>query len=195
MHMGKIRVAVIEDQENFADNIKRVLSKSNNFEFAGCHYSAEEALGALEQDRADVYITDLRLPGMNGAEFIAQASKELKNTRYIVYTISESTKDLLAALAVGASGYMLKDSSDEFISDSVTAVASDGLSVSLRMLRRLAHYSKMKNTEQADSSNMETSVFNMVLAGISHDNIAKCMNMSIDEIQSYIKRIYHSINK
>jgi len=48
--------------------------------------SAEEALDVLEETRADLAIVDLRLPGMNGPDFIKAAMKRWDDMRFIVYT-------------------------------------------------------------------------------------------------------------
>ncbi len=48
--------------------------------------SSEDALGFLAQTRVDLVIVDMRLPGMNGTEFIHEASLKWPEIKFVIYT-------------------------------------------------------------------------------------------------------------
>lgn len=116
-----LSVPILDDDESVRISLK--------FHFIDCGFSthcvrtAEEALDLMEREHVDSAIVDLRLPGMDGEEFIRQASKRWPEVRYIIYTGSPSASipdEILAISTVSSSVFhkpvsMLSDLSDEII--------------------------------------------------------------------------------
>lgn len=192
--MGKIKVVLIEDQDDVAVNIVYILSKVPDIELRSIHFSAEDALAAINQDDADVYLVDLGLPGMSGVEFISQVSQKRPDTDFIVHTISENGRDLLEALSAGAVGYIIKGCADNDLIDGIKSVASGGGLLSPRMARRLCHYFKESGGSKNPLTKTETEVLNMLKTGESYELIAQQKNVSLSTIQSHIKSIYKKLN-
>lgn len=77
-------ILIIDDDESVRLSLK--------FHFYDCGFktysveTAEEALDLMKKALLDAVIVDLRLPGMDGIEFIRQASKKWPDTRYVIYT-------------------------------------------------------------------------------------------------------------
>ncbi len=100
----KTRILIVEDEEK----LRRVLElqlRSADFEVdkAG---SAEEALRLA--DRADVVLTDLRLPGMSGLELIAAIRLQNTRTPIIVMTAFGTVETAVEAMKAGAADFLLK---------------------------------------------------------------------------------------
>ncbi len=84
-----LSVLIIDDDESV-----RLSLKFHFDDFGFRTYSvqtAEEALDLMEIKRMDSVIVDLRLPGMDGEEFIRQASKRWSDVKYIIYTGSPAS--------------------------------------------------------------------------------------------------------
>lgn len=79
-----MRVLIIDDEESIRVSLK--------YHFEDCGFdtrsvgSAEEALGMMEHDLPDAVIVDLRLPGMDGVEFLRTAAARWPEVRYLIYT-------------------------------------------------------------------------------------------------------------
>jgi DNA-binding NtrC family response regulator len=100
----KTRILVVEDEEK----LRRVLElqlRSADFEVdqAG---SAEEALRLA--DRADVVLTDLRLPGMSGLELLAAIRHQNTRTPIVVMTAFGTVETAVEAMKAGAADFLLK---------------------------------------------------------------------------------------
>mgnify|MGYP001558725529 FL=1 len=71
--------------------------------------SAEEALGTIAAIRPDVCISDMRLPGMNGEEFISRAHALCPATGYLLHTgMMYSLSDELRAIGMTTDDVLLK---------------------------------------------------------------------------------------
>ncbi len=81
---NKPKVLIIDDEAMIRLNLKLFLEEEGYVvETAG---SAEEGLALIDGARPDVAIVDMRLPAMDGTEFIIRAAKILPTLRYIVHT-------------------------------------------------------------------------------------------------------------
>ena len=79
-----LSILIIDDDESVRVSLK--------FHFDYCGFkthsveTAEEALDLMKKSQVDAVIVDLRLPGMDGIEFIKQASRKWSDVRYVIYT-------------------------------------------------------------------------------------------------------------
>ena len=117
----KSRILVVEDEEKLRRVIELQL-QSSGFEVdkAG---SAEEALRLA--DRADLILTDLRLPGMDGLEFLALLRRQNSRTPVIVMTAFGTVESAVQAMKEGAFDFLPKP----FSLDHLTAVIQKALEV------------------------------------------------------------------
>jgi DNA-binding NtrC family response regulator len=100
----KTRILIVEDEEK----LRRVLElqlRSADFEVDQAA-SAEEALRHL--DRADLVLTDLRLPGMSGLELLALIRRQNTRTPIIVMTAFGTVETAVEAMKAGAADFLLK---------------------------------------------------------------------------------------
>jgi len=98
------RVLVVEDEEKLRRVIQLHLQGSGfEVEQAG---SAEDAV--LRAERADLILTDLRLPGQDGLEFLASVRRQNPNTPVIVMTAFGSVETAVQAMKAGAADFLTK---------------------------------------------------------------------------------------
>jgi DNA-binding NtrC family response regulator len=69
---------------------------------------AEEALGLLRDPDLDVILSDLKMPGMNGNEFIRRCQQERPDVPIIVVTAYGSIRSAIECIQAGASNYLTK---------------------------------------------------------------------------------------
>jgi two-component system alkaline phosphatase synthesis response regulator PhoP len=100
------RILVVEDEESLAFGVRDAL------EHAGYRVElAHDGLKALEQirnQRPDLIVLDLMLPGMNGLDVLAKLREEKRDIRVVILTALASESDLLRGFELGADDYMKK---------------------------------------------------------------------------------------
>ena len=117
----KHRILVVEDEEKLRRVIELHL-RSRDFEVEQAA-TAEEGLKRV--DRADLVITDLKLPGMDGLELLAQIRRQNSVTPVIVMTAFGTIEVAVEAMKAGAVDFLLKP----FSLDHLTTVVSKALEV------------------------------------------------------------------
>ncbi len=106
--MGEqVRIAVIDDHPLLLQGVSQTLSAKGNFSVIGLGGSAADALRIAEQDRPDVMLLDISMPG-DGMEAAKKISAKHRSIKLIMLTVSERDDHLKTALEIGVGGYILK---------------------------------------------------------------------------------------
>jgi DNA-binding NtrC family response regulator len=117
----KKRILVVDDEEKLRRVIElHLLSAGFDVDKAR---SAEEALKLV--DRADMVITDLRLPSMDGLQLLASIRRQNAFAPVVVMTAFGTVENAVEAMKLGATDFLLKP----FSLDHLTAVVQKALEV------------------------------------------------------------------
>src|SRR5262245_17501072 len=107
--MRPIRVLLTDDHALLRAGVRSLLEKLPGIEVIAEAVNAREALALMERQRPDVVLMDLAMPGLNGIEGTAQASRKCPGARILVLSMHTDEEHVLQALRAGASGYLVKD--------------------------------------------------------------------------------------
>ncbi len=94
------RLMIIDDEEHIRTSLTYFFEDFDEFDIRSAH-SAELALEALRQNPAEICIVDIRLPTMNGAEFIRTAMGEGLCARYVLHTGSTDFQQFINIAELG----------------------------------------------------------------------------------------------
>ena len=104
----KTRVAIIEDNARFREELAALIASTKDLELAGAVGSAEEALAKLPALAPSVVVMDINLPGASGIECAGKLRELLPEAQILMLTVYEDTDSIFRALQAGATGYLLK---------------------------------------------------------------------------------------
>ena len=79
----KTKILIIDDEELICWSLKKTFERTDEYDVS-CAYTGDDALKNIIANQYDVVITDLKLPDVNGTEFIAKIKKLIKDTPVIV---------------------------------------------------------------------------------------------------------------
>ncbi len=99
-------VLVVDDEVNIRNALVTMLEKKGYRVFGTG--TGEEALRHLEEARVDLVITDLRMPGMGGLEFLRRLKDKWSDTEVVVMTAFGSIDTAVEAMRLGAYDYLTK---------------------------------------------------------------------------------------
>lgn len=117
------RIVVVEDHPLYRDAVISLVRGLSGFEVVGSHADAESALAAAAEERPDVVVLDLALPGIDGITALSRFQSIDPKPAVLVLTMSEDPPVLAAALRAGARGYVVKGSEPDDIARALEGVA------------------------------------------------------------------------
>jgi len=115
----------------------------------------------------------------------------------LMLTVYEDTDQIFKALAAGAMGYLLKRSSPTKLLQAIREVDAGGSPMSSSIARKVvASFQKSKQTDEkhVHLSPREEMVLNCLAKGLTYKQIADQLEISIDTIRTYLRRIYEKLH-
>ena len=106
MKKEKLRVLLVDDEKEFVESLSERLELRNLK--AKVAYDGEQALQAVQEDKPDVMILDLRMPGIDGIEVLRKMKKDHPKVPVVILTGHGTDKDKKEVLRLGASAYLQK---------------------------------------------------------------------------------------
>lgn len=107
--MHKIRILLVDDHTLFRQGIKTLISAESDMEVAGEASNGSDAVVKADQVRPDVVLMDVSMPGLSSFEASRQIRKNDPKTKVLSLTMYDDQDYVTQGMAVGASGYLLKD--------------------------------------------------------------------------------------
>jgi DNA-binding NarL/FixJ family response regulator len=133
-----IRIVVVDDHPIVRQGLVATLDDETDFQVVGAASSAEEAVTLVGQQRPDLVLLDLELPGMSGVEAIPRLCEASPSTHVLVFTAYDTDERVLSAVRAGAGGYLLKGAAVTEITSAIRAVAGGGTALAPSAAAKLA---------------------------------------------------------
>ena len=193
------RVSIVEDNEQLRGTLARVINRAEGFQCVSQYPSAEAALGGLPNDKPDVVLMDINLPGIDGVECVRRLKPVLPQTQVVMLTVYEDTENIFNALAAGASGYLLKRTPSAELLNAIHQVLQGGSPMTAHIARKVVQsFQKLAPTTAPaegteDLSPREREVLDLLSQGFLYKEIAEKLGISYETVHTYIRRIYEKL--
>ena len=103
------RVLIADDHDLVRDGFRRMLANGPELEVVGEARDGQEAIELCRSLRPDLVLMDVRMPGIDGLAATRTIKEELPTISVLIVTTYDNPDYLFEAVAVGAAGYVLKD--------------------------------------------------------------------------------------
>lgn len=192
-----IRVALADDEVLFCDGISMLIESQDDLEFVGAAYNGVDIVQLVADSTPDIVLMDIRMPGADGitATRSILRSGAVSTPRVIVLTTHQRDTAVLEAIDAGASGFLMKDATADFLLASIRTVHA-GKSVmapatSVALIRDLVGGAPVGRDESviAMLSPRETELFRLAARGLSNTEIAEAVFISESTVKSHISNI------
>ena len=152
-----ITVSIVEDNDQLRGTLARVIGRAEGFKCVSHYANAEAALEGLPKDRPEVVLMDINLPGMNGVECVRQLKQVAPQIQSVMLTVYEDTENIFAALAAGASGYLLKRTKSAELLEAIREVHRGGSPMTTHIARKVTQsFQKAGSVAAADREPLAT---------------------------------------
>ena len=197
------RVLIVEDDAAFRERFGAILAKDADFEVVASVGTAIEGIFMLDAKKPDILLVDLGLPDLSGIEVIRQASRTLPNCESMVVTVFGDEEHVLASIEAGASGYLLKDASEESFLSGIRELVAGGSPISPIIARRLlkrfqpdlaaAKLEPNTSDPEVTLSDREREILLLASKGYNYPEMGKLMGISPHTVTSHVKKIYRKL--
>ncbi|SEI51061.1 two component transcriptional regulator, LuxR family [Dyadobacter sp. SG02] len=194
--MKKIAVFLVDDHEIFRHGLKQLINNEPDMEVSGEASSGEEAITSLAHIPADVIIMDIRMQGISGLDTGKSVIKANSNAKLLFFSLFDNPDYVSTALDMGASGYILKDTSNKIFLHAIRSVHGGHFyfigDVTDTVVRK---YHEQRNATgelpatagapEIALSKREQQIIRMIHQGVSNKDIAETLGISIRTIEAH----------
>jgi DNA-binding NarL/FixJ family response regulator len=192
-----IKVSIIEDDDWIRENLASRIKQTAGFVCAGSYRTGEEALTQLPAQAPDVVLMDINLPKMYGIECVRQLKALIPSAQVLMLTVYEDSDKIFNSLLAGASGYLLKRTSQAEIVEAIADVHRGNSPMTGHIARKVVQYFNQRGgfgTEVEKLSPREREVLDHLARGVPYKEIADVLSVSIDTVRVHIKGIYGKLH-
>ena len=198
-----VRVLLIDDDALVRAGLRMILSSAEDLEVVGEADDGARAVAAVREHRPDVVLMDIRMPEMDGITATAALRRLDAPPQVIVLTTFQADEQVLSALRVGASGFLLKDTPPAEILNAVRLVAAGDAMLSPSVTRTLlSHFGDTEATERrraaaqrlATLTDREREVALAVGSGASNAEVAASLFMSEATVKAHVSRLFTKLD-
>lgn len=189
-----VRVVLADDHPMFRYGLRAVLAAAEEVEVVGEAGEGEELVALVEREHPDVVLTDLAMPGLDGAAATRRILLLHPGTGVLVLTMHEDDEALLGAMRAGARGYLLKGADRAEIVRAVLAVASGEAVYGAAVARRIVDFfttSQRRYVAQVfpELTVREREVLELVAGGLGNHEIARRLVLSEKTVRNHVATV------
>jgi two-component system response regulator NreC len=190
-----IRVLVVDDHAVVRSGLRRVLDAEPDIETVGEAPNAERAVFEAIEQKPDVVLMDVVMPGKSGIEIIPTLQQVVPEARVLLLSMQDDPRYLREAFAAGASGYVLKEAADTEVVDAVRAVAAGERYVHPALGARLvqAEAEERRRADEDPLSEREREVLRLLALGHTNQEIAKMLYISVRTAETHRAHIMQKL--
>ncbi len=189
------RILLVDDERLLRTGFSMILRSEPDLAVVGEAADGEAAVTAVAELHPDVVLMDIRMPGLDGLEATRRIVASGSPARILVLTTFDLDTYVYAALAAGASGFLLKDTPEDQLIGAIRAIAAgNGLfapSVTRRLIQHFAGQTPTPaRTTALDSlTEREREILKLLGGALSNAEIAGVLYISEHTVRTHVARI------
>ena len=190
------RISIIEDDEETRQILTGIIASAPELELISTYPLCAPAIGGIPTDKPDVVLVDINLPEINGVEAVRRLKPSLPGTQFLMLTVYDDPDHIFAALAAGATGYLLKGTRRTELLEAIAQIAVGGSPMSSGIARKVVQSfarPPAPKSEFTPLSPREQSVLDLLSKGYLYKEISDTLGVSVPTINTYIRRIYEKL--
>lgn len=194
-----IKILLADDHTIVRQGLAKLLEAESNLEVVGEAQDGREAVNKVQKLIPDIVIMDIAMPLLNGIEATRQIKKTLPQTKVIILSMHSHDRYISELISLGASGYLLKDSTGEEIIKAISAAIKGDVYLSPTISRRVIDdYLTLKKTSSREDlytklSNREREVFQIIAEGRSTKEVADILCVSPSTVKTHRANIMEKL--
>lgn len=186
-----IRIALADDQALVRSGLTALLAGFPQLQLVAQADDGQALLDALALAPADVILSDIRMPGLDGFGLVRALRARGDATPVVLLTTFDDEDLPLRAAEAGAQGFLLKDASPEDLVEAIERVANgETLLAPVPTDPVRARYAYRDQAGPSDTFNeREVAILRLLAGGYSNKEIARAVFLSEGTVKNYVSDI------
>ena len=192
-----VTVSIVEDTPGTRNSLIELFRKAADIECLRAYATGEEAVRGIPEERPQVAVVDINLPGISGIECVAQLKRLLPDLHVLMLTTYEESDLIFNSLRAGANGYLLKNMPAEELIQAVKQVQAGGAPMSMQIARKVVahfHHAKQAPGEMSQLSNRENEILRLLAKGYLYKEIADQLGITMSTVRTHIHSVYEKLH-
>jgi NarL family two-component system response regulator LiaR len=186
----QIKVVLVDDHRIVRKGLQRVLETYEDMLIVGEAANGEEALQHIEEWLPDVVVMDMLMPGgMDGVETIRRIYELAPSVKVVVLTSYADDARVVAALRVGAIGYVRKEADPELLVASIRAAAHGQSLLDPVVANVLMHELIREGRHTPTLTEREQAVLRQLALGLTNREIAEALTITEETVKTHVGNI------
>jgi DNA-binding NarL/FixJ family response regulator len=185
--VAKLRIMLAEDHDLVSQGMKAMLQR--RYVVLDPVRDGAAVVAAVKKARPDVLLLDLSLPGRNGLDLIPELRQSAPDTAIVVVTMHTDFVVAKQALALGAAGFMPKDSGIEELQEAITEVLAGRRYLSPRIERHAVQPSSPDREGWSRLTPRHKAILRAIALGRTTEEIAEELGISVHTIHFHRRNI------
>ena len=179
-----VGLLLVDDHPIVLDGLRAALGRHDDVTIVGEASTLASAREQIGNPAVDVVLLDLRLPDGSGTELLRDAQQLPSPPAILVLSSFMTPQYVNAAIALGASGFLLKTAPTDEILAAVALVADGRLAFSAEQVRSSRH------AAWAPLTSREHDIIAGVMAGRSNDELSADLGLARKTVEAYLSRLF-----
>jgi two-component system response regulator NreC len=188
-----VKILVADDHQILRDGLRAILEKQPEMNVVGEASDGHEAVALARKLRPNLILMDITMPGLNGIDATRQVVAEMSEIKVIGLSMNSDRRYVLAMLAAGAAGYLLKNVASEELRRAIESVVSGQKYVSPLVVDAVIDSAIRDSVAVgADSRGLsarEREVLQLLSEGGTSKSIASKLGVSISTVETHRRQI------
>ncbi len=196
--MAPVRIVLADDHEMLRAGLKALLEKEPDFKVVAQARDGEDLLEKLGLVKADCVVLDLSMPNMDGLMTLKEIRRRFPKIKSLILTMQKDAEHFKHAMALGARGYVLKDSAFDQLVLAVKMIMKGKTFMSPGISNLIAEQF-VRSSQEGDFPSLEIltprekEILCCVARGQANKNIAGRLGISIRTVETHRSHLIHKL--
>ncbi|MEK3966219.1 MULTISPECIES: response regulator [Paenibacillus] len=197
--MTQVKILIVDDHFVVREGLKLILETDEQFQIVGEAVNGQEAITLIDEVRPDVILMDLNMPVMSGLEAMKVLREKNNSVPVIILTTYNEDELMINGLALGARGYLLKDTNRENLFRNIESAIRGETLLSAEIMEKVISAREQQKAsapihkEVSLLSDKETQILQSVAQGFKSKEIAFDLGISERTVKAHLTNVYNKL--
>lgn len=191
-----IRISMVDDHQLFLSGVRAELE--GQVDVVSASSDIDDAIDAIRDQRPDVVLVDVHMPGGGGLAVIENVSETNPDIKFLALSVSDAAEDVIAMIRAGARGYVTKSIAPDDLVEAIERIHAGDAVFSPRLagfvLDAFADVVPAQADPEMDQlTPREREVLRQIARGYSYKQVARRLSISVKTVETHVSSVLRKL--